>query len=494
VTGLEDDAHATLRRNAEAVSATQRRPSSPEGTPASSIPSQELTRHRDLGAGEAGQTRTRVTSTEQPTLDPGTIIRRRYVLERLIGSGGMGQVWKAKDLVSEQARDPNPYVAVKLLNANFEADPDAFVSLQRETRKSQELAHPNVVTVYAFDTDDGGSGRAFMSMELLEGETLDDFIDAHPRGMTRTEALPLIIGMAKGLEYAHKKGIVHSDFKPGNVFVTAQRTPKVLDFGIARAAKIAGVERREDSFDAGTLGGLTIAYASPEMIEQREPHPADDVYALGLVAYELLTGKPPFSLKSAVEVRNSEMAPPRIRSIRRYEWQAIRRALDLDRSKRWQNAGEFLRAYEGKSIAAAALAGVAALAICLALVAGVFWYQGYAASRPAVPLEALPAQTQAEFRKEMSDGAGEWQLVQQGHGEQILEAVRAYGRAYALHPRDSDAIAGLRKTADYILDRLRSYPDPAERLPMLESVDEASDYYAGYKPLRVAIQEAGGKK
>ena len=94
----------------------------------------------------------------------------------------------------------------------------------------------------------------------------------------------------------------------------------------------------------------------------------------------------------------------------------------------------------------------------------------------------------------MADGDGEWRLVQQGSGEQILEAVRAYGRAYALHLRDPDAIAGLRKTADYILERSRSYSDPAERLQMLESVDEASGYYAGYQPLRVAIKEAGGKK
>ncbi len=80
-------------------------------------------------------------------------------MERLIGGGGMGQVWRSKDLVSEQARDPNPPVAIKLWNADFEADPHAFASLQRETKKSQELAHPNIATVYAFDTDGGGSGR-----------------------------------------------------------------------------------------------------------------------------------------------------------------------------------------------------------------------------------------------------------------------------------------------------------------------------------------------
>jgi hypothetical protein len=486
VAAPEDDADAT--------NATLRRQSQGDATPASSTTagsarSRDVTRRRDLAAGEGVQTRTRVTSTEQSPVDAGTIIRRRYVLECLIGSGGMGQVWKAKDLVSEQARDPNPYVAIKLLNANFEADPDAFVSLQRETKKSQELAHPNVVTVYTFDTDDGGSGRAFMSMELLEGEILDDFIDAHSRGLTRVEALPLIVGMAKGLEYAHKKGIVHSDFKPGNVFVTDDGSPKVLDFGIARAAKIAGVERQEDSFDAGTLGGLTLAYASPEMIEQREPHPADDVYALGLVTYELLTGKPPFNLKSAVEVRNTGMVPARIRSIRRYEWQALRRALEFDRSKRWQNAGEFLRAYEGRSFA---LQAVAAVALLLAIAAGVFWYQAYQAAQPAVAFEALPADVQAEFRSHMHNADGAWQLVQQGNGDESLDAASEYGKAYMLHPRNPESAAGLKKAADYIVGRLKRVPDRAERLRELKTIRELSDFYAHYKPLTSAIEDAGG--
>src|SRR5215813_9674049 len=105
---------------------------------------------------EAGVTQTRSPrearmGTPRKPLNAGDCIRRRYVLQQLIGEGGMGQVWKAKDLVSEQARDPNPYVAIKVLNTDFETDPDAFVSLQRETRKAQELAHPNIITVYAFD-------------------------------------------------------------------------------------------------------------------------------------------------------------------------------------------------------------------------------------------------------------------------------------------------------------------------------------------------------
>lgn len=422
-------------------------------------------------------------------LDPGMCIRRRYVLERLIGSGGMGQVWKAKDLVSEQARDPNPFVAIKLLNTDFEADPDAFVSLQRETKKAQELAHPNVITVFAFDTDDDGSGRAFMSMELLDGETLDSVIRRHAAGMPRAAAAPLIIGMAKGLEYAHKKGIVHSDLKPGNVFVTKPGEPKILDFGIARAAKIAGIDRLEDSFDAGTLGGLTMAYASTDMIEQHDPHPADDVYALGLIAYELLTGTHPFRRIGAAEARDKGMKPARIRSVRRYEWQAIARALEFDRRKRWQNAGEFLRAFVGRSIAAQAIGVVAA---GLAIVAGVFWYQAHTAALPAVPFESLAPDVQAEFRAHMGNADGAWRLVQQGNGDEMLDAASEYGKAYALHPRNPDATAGLEKSADYIVGRLRKVADRSERLKELKSVQEMSEFYAHYKPLTAAIDDAGG--
>jgi serine/threonine protein kinase len=489
-----DDPDDQTRRRNEAADATQRR--TLESHLQSAADADPLTRRRPRDSGESLDPLAAIGGDlprgdrSGGALEPGAIIRRRYVLERLIGSGGMGQVWKARDLVSEQARDPNPYVAIKLLNADFEADPDAFVSLQRETKKAQELAHPNVSTVYAFDIDDGGSGRAFMSMELLQGSTLDAVIRAHPGGMPRAEASPLIVGMARGLEYAHKKGLVHSDFKPGNVFVIESGVPKVLDFGIARAAKGAGVERQEDSFDAGTLGGLTLVYASVEMIERGEPHPADDVYALGLVAYELLTGRHPFARRSAVEARASAKPPARIRSIRRYEWQAIARALEFDRAKRWPSAGEFLRAYEGKSVAAKAL-GI--LALCLALAAGAFWYQAYRASQPSVPFDSLPAEVQAEFRGHMTNAAGAWRLVEQGSGDESLDAASEYGKAYALHPRNRQATAGLKKAADYIVNRLKAVGDREQRLQQLKTFQEFSDFYSSYPPLVAAIEEAGGK-
>ncbi len=421
------------------------------------------------------------------TLQPGHVIRQRYVLEKLLGVGGMGQVWKARDLVAERARDPNPLVAIKLLSANFESDPDGFMLLQRETRKAQELAHPNVSTVYSFDVDDDGSGRAFMSMELLEGTPLNQMIRANPKGVARAEAVPLLIGMARGLEYAHRKGLVHSDFKPANVFILENGLAKILDFGIARAAKNIGVDRPEDFADTRTLGGMTIAYASPEMIEQADSHPADDVYALGLVSYELLTGEHPFMRRMAVDARDRQMKAARIRGLRTHEWQAIARALDFDRKARWQNAGEFLRALEGRSRIARVLA-VAALLATLAAVG--FWYRGYRASLPAVPFAALPATVQAEFNQHLGVADGEWRLVTQGEANESLNAAMEYARAYALHPRNPAAVAGLTRVADYLIERLERVGDREERLRQLRSLQGLSDFYANYRPLTQAIEKA----
>jgi hypothetical protein len=422
--------------------------------------------------------------------ESGGVVRGRYVLMALIGSGGMGQVWKAKDSFLESTNDPFPFVAIKMLNASLEADRDGYVALQRETKKAQELAHPNVVTVHLFDTDLPGSGRAFMSMELLEGESLDALIRRHRSGVPRTEALPIVIGMAKGLEYAHQRGIVHSDFKPSNVFVTDAGIPKILDFGIARAADVAGVKRRADSFDAGTLGGITLVYASTDMIERREPHPADDVYALGLVTYELLSGKHPFARASAPEARERRLVPARIRGLRRREWGAIERALAFDRDHRWQDAGEFLRAYQGKSIAAKLLGS---LAMILALAAGGFWYQNWKSSQPAVLFESLPAAQRAEFKAHMSSGAEAFQLLDApGGGTNPTEVADSYCKAYSIHPKNPLAVRGLAQVADYLLPKIGAMPS-AERRVQLHNLQQTCDaFYGHYEPLVRAIEREGG--
>ncbi|MHB8475967.1 MAG: serine/threonine-protein kinase [Steroidobacteraceae bacterium] len=424
------------------------------------------------------------------SIEAGSWVRGRYVLVQMIGSGGMGQVWKAKDSYLERTNDPFPFVAIKLLNADLEHDPDGYVALQRETKKAQELAHPNVVTVHLFDTDSPGSGRAFMSMELLEGECLDARIRRHASGDTRADALPIITGMAKGLEYAHKRGIVHADFKPGNVFVTEAGVPKILDFGIARAAKIAGVSRRADSFDAGTFGGITPGYASIDMIERREPHPADDVYALGLVAYEVLVGRHPFKGLSAAEARGARLVPARLRTVRRREWRAIERALAFDRDRRWQNAGEFLRAFEGKSATAKILGTLAAV---LLLAVGGLWYQNWKAQQPSVPFESLPPAQQAEFARDMSDGDQGFALLDAAGGTNPVEIAAYYCRAYAIHPKNPRAVRGLVRVADYALPKFLGLADVAERRLNLLNLRKTCDgFYGHYEPLVRALRDSGG--
>src|SRR6202011_2298857 len=119
-------------------------------------------------------------------------LRGRYELDEMIGQGAMGQVWRAKDLLAEEALDRNPYVAVKVLNSDFEARPDAFIALHREATRAQKLAHPNIVTVYVFDRDEE-SGRAFVAMELLEGRPLDRVIrQGGAGGLSREQAMPII--------------------------------------------------------------------------------------------------------------------------------------------------------------------------------------------------------------------------------------------------------------------------------------------------------------
>ncbi len=179
--------------------------------------------------------------------EAGALLKGRFELTSLVGRGGMGIVWAAVDRRKLEARDPHPEVAVKILNSSAAQHPDAFVALQREASKAQTLAHPNIATVFDFDRD---GATVFITMELLRGQPLDKAIGAaHGHGIGRAAALPIIRGIAEGLAYAHRKGIIHSDLKPANIFLGPDGTPKILDFGIARAVPSAGGEA-----PAGCLG------------------------------------------------------------------------------------------------------------------------------------------------------------------------------------------------------------------------------------------------
>ncbi|UGB39161.1 protein kinase domain-containing protein [Frateuria soli] len=271
----------------------------------------------------------------------GMLLKGRFMLEREIGRGGMGVVFLARDERKVEARDRDPYVAVKVLNDEFRRHPDSLIALQRESRRSQSLAHDNIVRVYDFDKD---GTIVFMTMEYVDGSDMKALIRERAyNGMPLARARPLIEGMAWALKRAHAAGVVHSDFKPGNVMVTRDGVPKVFDFGIARAGQHMGEAVGEETvFDAGTLGALTPAYASLEMIQGGEPSPSDDIYALGCVAFELLTGKHPFDKVSAEVAMREGRKPPAVPGLTRRQYKALCDAVAFRGEDRLRTAQEFV--------------------------------------------------------------------------------------------------------------------------------------------------------
>ena len=267
------------------------------------------------------------------------LLNNRFVLDSTIGCGGMGTVYKARDLRKVEANNLNPFIAVKVLNQDFQNHPDAFVTLQREASKAQALAHPNIVSVHDFDRD---GDVIYMTMELLEGEDVESLIRANASGLDTNEAIRLVKGYCAALIYAHKKNIVHSDLKPGNIFITRDGA-KVLDFGIARfSANSADQAADQDNFDAGDLGALTPAYASLEMINREPPDQRDDVFAAAIIAYELFSGKHPYQRRPADVALQENLKPARLTKLNKRQWQAMELALKLKRNERTPTIEQFL--------------------------------------------------------------------------------------------------------------------------------------------------------
>jgi serine/threonine protein kinase len=322
------------------------------------------------GTGDISETSGEDWSGNRPrprrTLGPGSVLKGRFELVAPIGAGGMGTVYKARDLLKVEAKDRNPYMAVKLLSGDFRKHPEAFIALQRESSKAQKLAHPNIATVYDFDRD---GNTVYMTMELMEGQELAKFIKQLPAGgLSLDRAMKIIEQLCHGLAYAHARQLVHSDFKPGNVFITKDGTVKLLDFGIARASKTQkNAEGETTLFDPGTLGALTPAYATLEMFEGEHPDPRDDIYALACVSYELLTGKHPFNKLSAVKVKEKGLAPAPVAKLNKRQNKALMNALAVHRQDRTPSVEQFWEDLRTKKshtpqIAAAAVAVLAIIA------------------------------------------------------------------------------------------------------------------------------------
>ena len=286
--------------------------------------------------------------------DVGSVIRGRFKLEKVLGVGGMGKVYKALDLLKAEAKDRKPHVAIKLLNDNFREHPESFIALQREASRQQKLSHPNIATVHDFDRVGGVGTAVYITMELMEGIEIKEFIRKKVRpknGLPFKQAYAIIKQIGNGLTYAHEHNLVHSDFKPSNAFLCNDGKVKTLDFGIARAVEnpITG-DLTKTLFDPGKLGALTPAYASHEQLEGKTPDIRDDIYALGCVAYELLTGEHPFKKVPANVAREKRLVPPYIKSLNKIQNMALRGAIAFFRADRSPSVAHFIKELEGQEL------------------------------------------------------------------------------------------------------------------------------------------------
>jgi len=228
------------------------------------------------------------------SVEADVILGQRYRLTRRIALGGMGSVWEAEDQLLDRR------VAVKVLSEGLAEDEQAAERFRREARAAAGLSHPNVAAVLDYGEEDG---TQFMVMELLHGETLAERLRNGP--LAPDEAARIAAAVAEALDEAHRAGIVHRDVKPGNVMLTARGEVKVMDFGIAAA----GYQSRLT--DSGVTMG-TATYLSPEQAAGGTATPASDVYALGVVLYEMLSGAPPFRGDNpvAVAAAHVQQQPP----------------------------------------------------------------------------------------------------------------------------------------------------------------------------------------
>jgi len=279
-------------------------------------------------------------SARYENLGPGVTLKDRFVLLEKLGQGGMGVVFKAKDLLKVEAQDKDPYVAIKVLTDAFKKYSGSFIALQREASKAQRLAHPNIATVYDFDRD---GNTVFMTMEYLQGKPLNQLIkEINKKPLKLDQALHIIEELSSGLSYAHEKFLIHSDFKPGNCFLLNDGHVKLLDFGIARASTQTDEERENTMFDPAKLSAVTPAYATPEMFAGMNPDPRDDIYGLACVAYQLLAGgKHPYNKVASPKIKELGIKPKPIKGLNRRQQKTLMKALTVVREDRIDEVEKF---------------------------------------------------------------------------------------------------------------------------------------------------------
>lgn len=266
------------------------------------------------------------------------VLAGRYRIERLLGAGGMGAVYRARDLLSEQFGDPDPYIALKILSEEFAESPDASALLYSEFALTRRLRHDNVRRLHSFEVDTDCQ-RAFITMELMRGLTLDKLLCERPLGLPWKELRDVALPLLDALTYAHARGVLHGDMKPSNVMLSEEGV-RLFDFGLGQA--VEGILSGLPHLSRGRFNAWTPGYAAPELLEGQPLTASADVYGVACVLYELASGKHPFRRLPSTEARDGQLERElhRPRNLPKHCWPALHTALAFDADDRTITAAQ----------------------------------------------------------------------------------------------------------------------------------------------------------
>lgn len=375
------------------------------------------------------------------SVSPGTLVVGRYEVLELVQHSGMGRVYKARDRQRERAGLAKPFVALKFASPASEDSIDTTNYLRQEFLKLSGLRHPNIVAVYDLDSHRGSD---FIVLEWLQGETLAELLGRiNSKRIALSKAQEIVARVAGALAHAHAASIVHGDIKPSNIFLTDEHVVKVLDFGSSG----------NSSADEGERSWATRAYASCELLSSQTALPGDDVFALGVTAYYLLSGERPYGELDALDSKERGMQPALLPDDAREHWPAIRAALQLDVADRPVDAGDFLARFEERAEAEPAEVfprpipmqrmAVAYGALAALVIAVTVWW-----SIPGSPQTTTPI---AELLEKAAFALERDRLIQPADDS----ALHYYRAVLAEDPANAAARTGLDRIAEWYLSSAR---------------------------------------
>ncbi len=274
-------------------------------------------------------------------LPKGTVLKKRFLLTSLIATGGTSYIYKARDLLATMSTDEAREIVLKVTRHCLDDSTSPSEIALHEALSTRNLAHPNIVQVYDFDCD---SQHCFVTMEYLTGEPLSMRLQRSVNNKLRySQAIRIAIPAASALHYAHSQGVVHTDVKPGNIFLSSEGKIKVIDFGTARPNSHAA--RTKKQANEANYSGFTPVYASPQTLKDQPATASDDVYSFACTLYEMLAGHLPYNRVTADAAEQENLRPKRLKAVNIWQWFVLKKALSFSQKARYSDINRFMRSF-----------------------------------------------------------------------------------------------------------------------------------------------------